>query len=111
MDADKMARLDRRLLLVRAVEPAEVHICVRRTHLQHSLAAGLEAIIERQRPDTVGVVGILAGTPEGAAGLAGLAARIARVAETEIMGSADIGGLVRDAIAGFVPLRIGAEVF
>ena len=53
--------------------------------LSTTLPRASSAVLQRQRTDAVGVVAILAGSPEGAADFARLAAGMARVAEAEVV--------------------------
>src|SRR5438874_6051325 len=105
-----MPGLRRRVLLVRAVEPADEHVRVGRTHLQHHLAARLQRLIERQWTNAVGIVAILSASPEGAADFPRLAAGIAGLAETEVVSAGLIACLVGSAIAGGVPVRLPSEI-
>src|SRR5437868_13741132 len=105
-----MPRLHGWLLLVGAVKPTEEHVRVRRAHLQHYLAARLQPVVEAQRANLVGVVGVLAGAPEGAADFADLAAGVVRGAEAEVVSAADVLRLIIAPVPGGVPLRVLGKI-
>ena len=58
-------------LLAAAIEPAEKHVGVWAGGDELDLAAGLQRLSQIQRPDAVGIIGVVAAPPESAADLAG----------------------------------------
>src|ERR1043165_8366024 len=80
----KIPGLRRRVLPVLAVEPSEVHARILGGDLEDHLAAGLELIVQRKRPNPVRIVAIIAGAPHQAANSAARSAgKVAVGAEAE----------------------------
>src|SRR5207244_2500175 len=98
VNAEEIPGHQRTLLLVRAIEPAEIHVCVGCAHLQHHFAARFQPIFQRQQAYTIGVVRVLAAAPESAADFAPFATRVTRVTETKVVRAGDVFRLVRHAI-------------
>src|SRR5438309_832742 len=55
-DADKAAGLRGCVLFRSTIEPAQVHSGIRRSHVEHDLAAGLQPIFKRKSAGAVGVI-------------------------------------------------------
>src|SRR4051812_24849994 len=94
LDADEVARLRGGKFLFGAVEPTEVSDGIGWTGVKDDLAAGLEAILQRERPDAVRVIAVKAAAPDHAADFSRAAAgevRLFTVAE-----------LVRAGLFGFL---------
>src|SRR4051812_38740880 len=98
MDADEMSFVRGRPIFAGAVEPAEEHVGVGAGGDELHLAARLQATLQVERPDAVGVVAVVAAAPEAAAHLSGLAPRVARLrAEAEVVRADLLAILERDA--------------
>ena len=76
-----------RLVLIRAVKPSQIHIRIGAADLEKYFAACFQSVVKRKGSNTVGIVSVLAATPEGATHLATFAAGKVRIAETEIVGA------------------------
>src|SRR3954468_20263174 len=67
LHSDETSSLRWRALFLGAVEPPEIHARIRRSNFQPDLPPCLEPIVNRQRSDAVGVVGVSAAAPHQAA--------------------------------------------
>src|SRR3954464_10615965 len=104
MDPDKIAFIaDLRLFTV-AVEPAEQNIGIRTGRYEVDFAVGFAFVLQVERADAVGVVGIVTAAPQAAAALAWSTARdIGLLAVTEVVCAGLLEVFEGCAVAGADP--------